>query len=124
MLKRDEHGVIYHAQISTIDEYQTAALDSAVYPKSAAIVYPTLGLTGETGEVADKVKKVIRDKNGDFDNEDIRKEIAKELSDVMWYAATLAHDLGYSLTDICQLNIQKLQSRKLRGVLHGSGDNR
>lgn len=124
MLKRDEHGVIDHAQISTIDEYQTAALDSAVYPKSAAIVYPTLGLTGEAGEVADKVKKVIRDKNGDFDNEDIRKEIAKELSDVMWYAATLAHDLGYSLTDICQLNIQKLQSRKLRGVLHGSGDNR
>ena len=120
MLKRDEHGVIDHAQISTIDEYQTAA----VYPKSAAIVYPTLGLTGEAGEVADKVKKVIRDKNGDFDNEDIRKEIAKELSDVMWYAATLAHDLGYSLTDICQLNIQKLQSRKLRGVLHGSGDNR
>lgn len=124
MLKRDEHGVIDHAHISTIDEYQTAALDSAVYPKSAAIVYPTLGLTGEAGEVADKVKKVIRDKNGDFDNEDIRKEIAKELSDVMWYAATLAHDLGYSLTDICQLNIQKLQSRKLRGVLHGSGDNR
>lgn len=124
MLKRDEHGVIDHAQISTIDEYQTAALDSAVYPESAAIVYPTLGLTGEAGEVADKVKKVIRDKNGDFDNEDIRKEIAKELSDVMWYAATLAHDLGYSLTDICQLNIQKLQSRKLRGVLHGSGDNR
>ena len=124
MLKRDEHGVIDHAQISTIDEYQIAALDSAVYPKSAAIIYPTLGLTGEAGEVADKVKKVIRDKNGDFDNEDIRKEIAKELSDVMWYAATLAHDLGYSLTDICQLNIQKLQSRKLRGVLHGSGDNR
>ena len=124
MLKRDELGVIDHAQISTIDEYQIAALDSAVYPKSAAIIYPTLGLTGEAGEVADKVKKVIRDKNGDFDNEDIRKEIAKELSDVMWYAATLAHDLGYSLTDICQLNIQKLQSRKLRGVLHGSGDNR
>ena len=117
MLKRDAHGVIDHTQISTIDEYQTAALDSAVYPKSAAIIYPTLGLTGEAGEVADKVKKVIRDKNGDFDNEDIRKEIAKELSD-------LAHDLGYSLTDICQLNIQKLQSRKLRGVLHGSGDNR
>ena len=124
MLKRDEHSVIDHTQISTIDEYQTAALDSAVYPESTAIVYPTLGLTGEAGEVADKVKKVIRDKNGDFDNEDIRKEIAKELSDVMWYAATLAHDLGYSLTDICQLNIQKLQSRKLRGVLHGSGDNR
>lgn len=124
MLKRDEHGVIDHTWISTIDEYQTAALDSAVYPESAAIIYPTLGLTGEAGEVADKVKKVIRDKNGDFDNEDIRKEIAKELSDVMWYAATLAHDLGYSLTDICQLNIQKLQSRKLRGVLHGSGDNR
>ena len=124
MLKRDAHGVIDRTQISTIDEYQTAALDSAVYPKSAAIIYPTLGLTGEAGEVADKVKKVIRDKNGDFDNEDIRKEIAKELSDVMWYTATLAHDLGYSLTDICQLNIQKLQSRKLRGVLHGSGDNR
>ena len=107
----------------TINEYQEGALRTAIYPESRRIIYPTLGLTGEAGEVADKVKKVIRDNNDEFSDE--RKlQIALELGDVMWYAATLAHDLGYSLDEICQMNLDKLASRMQRNKLHGSGDER
>lgn len=107
----------------TINEYQTGALSTAIYPKDKAIIYPTLGLTGEAGEVADKVKKVIRDADQQF-NAEKKRQIALELGDVMWYAATLAHDLGYTLDDICQMNLDKLASRKERNQLHGSGDER
>jgi len=88
-----------------------------------AIIYPTLGLAGEAGEVADKVKKVIRDNNEEFTDEK-KREIALELGDVLWYVASLAYDLGYSLDDIAQMNIDKLKSRQQRGKLSGSGDNR
>lgn len=107
----------------TLDEYQQHALETAIYPAEQRIVYPTLGLTGEAGEVADKVKKVIRDNALQF-TDDRRLEIAKELGDVMWYCATLAHDLGYTLDCIAQMNVDKLRSRKERHILHGSGDNR
>ncbi|MDE6367155.1 MAG: nucleoside triphosphate pyrophosphohydrolase family protein [Muribaculaceae bacterium] len=107
----------------TLDEYQSAALKTAIYPSEMSIVYPTLGLTGEAGEVADKVKKTIRDNGGRFSDER-RRQIALELGDVMWYAATLARDLGYSLDDIAAMNIDKIASRVERGVLHGAGDNR
>ncbi len=107
----------------TINEYQEGALRTAIYPESRRIIYPTLGLTGEAGEVADKVKKVIRDNNDEFTNER-KQQIALELGDVMWYAATLAHDLGYSLDEICQMNLDKLASRMQRNKLHGSGDER
>lgn len=107
----------------TINEYQAAALTTAVYPEDKRIIYPALGMCGEAGEVADKVKKVIRDNNQSFDT--ARKiEIAKEIGDVMWYCATLANDLGFTLEAIAQMNIDKLQSRKERGMLGGSGDNR
>ena len=80
-------------------------------------------MCGEAGEVADKVKKVIRDNNQSFDT--ARKiEIAKEVGDVLWYCATMAHDLGFTLESIAQMNISKLQSRKERGMIGGSGDNR
>lgn len=105
----------------TLNEYQTAALETAVYP--IAIIYPALGLNGEAGEVADKVKKVIRD-NGQNFTDDKKLEIAKEIGDVMWYCATLANDLGYTLEQIGEMNKQKLASRKERGMLGGSGDNR
>lgn len=106
-----------------LNEYQEAALTTAVYPEDKRIIYPALGMCGEAGEVADKVKKVIRDNNQSFDT--ARKiEIAKEVGDVLWYCATMAHDLGFTLEAIAQMNISKLQSRKERGMIGGSGDNR
>ena len=107
----------------TLNEYQEKALSTAIYSDNYKIIYPTLGLTGEAGEVSDKVKKVLRDKDGNFD-EETNKQIALELGDVMWYCATLANDLGYTLDDICQMNYDKLQSRKNRDAIHGNGDNR
>ena len=107
----------------TLNEYQEKALSTAIYSDNYKIIYPTLGLTGEAGEVSDKVKKVLRDKDGNLD-EETNKQIALELGDVMWYCATLANDLGYTLDDICQMNYDKLQSRKNRDAIHGNGDNR
>lgn len=109
-------------KVLTLNDYQKMALETAIYPEP--IIYPSLGLTGEAGEVADKVKKVIRDKNSDFSGEDTRLEIAKEIGDVLWYCAALSHDLGYALEDIARMNYAKLKSRQERGKLHGSGDNR
>ena len=107
----------------TLNEYQAGARRTAIYPESRRIIYPTLGLTGEAGEVADKVKKVIRDNNDEFTAER-RHQIALELGDVMWYAASLAHDLDYTLDDICQMNLDKLASRMQRDKIHGDGDER
>jgi len=99
-------------------EYQLKAVSYAVYPATHKVLYPTLGLCGEAGEVAEKVKKQVRD--GVFS----RHETAKELGDVLWYLANLANDLGYSLHEIAENNIEKLESRKERNVIQGSGDNR
>ncbi|MCD8386416.1 MAG: nucleoside triphosphate pyrophosphohydrolase family protein [Bacteroidales bacterium] len=107
----------------TLNEYQQAALATACYPKDMSILYPVLGLSGETGEVADKIKKVYRDHNGEFSDEQ-RRAIAMELGDVMWYCASLAHDLGFTLDNIAQMNISKLASRLQRGAISGNGDNR
>ncbi len=107
----------------TLNEYQSKALETAIYPQETAIVYPTLGLTGEAGEVSDKVKKVIRDNGSEF-TDDKKREIAKEIGDVLWYCATLSRDLGFTLEEIAQINYEKLHSRQVRGQLHGSGDNR
>lgn len=111
------------APIWGINEYQLKALKYAIYPENARIIYPTLGLTGEAGEVSDKVKKVIRDHNGEFSDE-IKKEIMKEIGDVLWYCATLANDLGFNLSEVATENINKLESRFQRNKLGGSGDNR
>ncbi len=105
----------------TLNEYQQKALETAIYP--TPIIYPALGLCGESGEVADKVKKVIRDNNSEFTSEK-KAEIAKEIGDVLWYCATLSKDLGYTLDEIAEINYQKLHSRQLRGKLGGNGDNR
>ena len=105
----------------TLNEYQEHVLETAIYDEK--IIYPTLGLTGEAGEVADKVKKVIRDNHKEFTPE-IKAEIMKEIGDVLWYCATLSHDLGYSLEEVAQSNVDKLRSRKARNMLGGSGDNR
>ena len=108
----------------SVNEYQTKAIDTAIYPsKGRNLSYPALGLTGEAGEVADKIKKLFRDKQGVLSEED-RKEIAKELGDTLWYIAAMAYELAYDLDDIAQMNLDKLDDRKERGVISGDGDNR
>lgn len=101
-----------------LSDYQKAAAFTAIYPQQHAILYPALGLAGEAGEVANKVKKMIRDGNTDL------KAIAAELGDVLWYVAALARDLGVDLDDLANDNLNKLYDRKERGVLGGSGDKR
>ncbi len=108
----------------TFEEYQKLSRKTAVYPKKDKnFIYPTLGLAGESGEVAEKIKKVIRDKKGKMDKTTI-DEISKELGDVLWYASQLATELKLSLEKIAENNINKLYSRQKRDKLSGSGDNR
>ncbi len=108
----------------TFDEYQKQSRKTAKYPNIGNnFVYPTLGLAGESGEVAEKIKKVLRDKNGVID-EATRAEITKELGDVLWYLAQIASELGLPLENVASENIKKLFSRKERGKLGGSGDSR
>ena len=107
-----------------LNRYQTAALQTAVYPNQGAnFAYPALGLSGEAGEVADKLKKVIRDNDGVL-TDTVKDAVAKELGDVLWYVSVLAYELDYDLATIAQNNLDKLASRQQRGVLTGSGDNR
>ena len=107
-----------------LNDYQSAALQTAVYPNQGSnFAYPALGLAGEAGEVADKLKKVIRDNDGVLTDQ-VRDAVAKEIGDVLWYVSVLAHEMDYDLNTIAQINIDKLASRQQRGVLTGSGDNR
>ena len=106
------------------ETYQINARKTAIYPSLGSnYVYPTLGLVGESGEVAEKVKKVIRDKNGVFDQETLIG-LRKELGDVLWYLANLCSELNFSLEDIALENLNKLEKRSLEGKIKGSGDNR
>lgn len=107
----------------SFNEYQSSAVTTAFYTDELAVLYPTLGLAGEAGEVAEKVKKVLRDSGGEFSDEKV-KEIRKELGDVLWYIALIAYDLNIPMNEIAEANINKLQSRSERGKLGGSGDNR
>jgi len=100
------------------NEYQEEAKKTAIYPEQYKVVYPALGLAGEAGEVAEKVKKHIRD--GVLNVEDLKKE----LGDVLWYVSALAADLDLDLDDVAAANLEKLRSRRARGVIVGSGDNR
>ena len=111
--------------IEHFDDYQMRATQTAVYPggNSLGLTYTVLGLNGEAGEVAEKLKKIIRDKDGKMSKED-KLEIAKELSDVLWYLSQAARETGFNLSDIAEINIQKLTDRAQRGTLSGSGDNR
>ena len=114
----------------TFEEYQEGAMSTAIYPDE--LIYPVLGLVGEAGEVAEKVKKFFRDNQFEVMCEDAvaeipaetRMEIAKELSDCLWYVTAIASDIGYSLEEIAELNLTKLADRNQRGKLTGSGDNR
>lgn len=106
-----------------INKYQELALTTKTYGAGVEIIYPTIKLNGEAGEVAEKVGKVLRDNEGVF-SDYIKLEIAKEVGDVLWYCAALASDLGMNLSDIAEMNLAKLASRKERDKIHGSGDNR
>jgi NTP pyrophosphatase (non-canonical NTP hydrolase) len=107
------------------DEYQNQAMTTAKLSGDELkdIMHWVLGIAGESGEIAEKVKKIIRDKQGVFSEED-KTELAKEIGDVLWYLATLAHQLGVSFDDVAATNLDKLKSRKERGLIGGSGDNR
>lgn len=105
-------------------DYAAAASSFAVYPnRGNNLAYPALGLCGEAGEVAEKVKKIIRDKDGIATDED-RRALSKELGDVLWYISQLAFELGIDPEEIPRGNLNKLASRKERGALQGSGDDR
>src|SRR3954470_18832331 len=103
------------------DDYQLRALSTALSTddKFKDTLHWVLGINGEAGEVAEKVKKIIRDKGGKISQSD-KEELSKEIGDVLWYLAVFAHDLGYSFDEIAARNLAKLQSRKSRGVLGGS----
>ena len=87
------------------------------------LIYPTLGLVGETGEFADKVKKLYRDQDGKLDKE-TKHLLMIEVGDILWYVAKTARELGYTLDEVAHANIEKLASRQKRKTLHGFGDNR
>lgn len=120
----------------SFQEYQERAATTAVYPMVAVspnsvgeyshsenYIYPVLGLCGEAGEVAEKVKKLIRDKDGVV-NESDRQAIAKELGDVLWYLAALCKEFNLDMGQVAQSNLDKLAARAAAGTLKGSGDDR
>jgi len=108
----------------TFADYQQRSRATAVYPGAGDnLLYPTLGLCGEAGEVAEKVKKMVRDDAGVLTPER-REALAKELGDVLWYVAQVATEADLDLDVIAAANLEKLLSRQERGVLQGSGDER
>ena len=112
-----------YKKVSDLDMYQKVALTTAIYPREQAIIYPTLGLTGEAGEVANKVKKIIRD-GSDSKDEKLVSEIKAEIGDCLWYIAVLANDFDIKLSNIASTNLEKLANRKKNNTIHGSGDTR
>jgi NTP pyrophosphatase (non-canonical NTP hydrolase) len=109
--------------MTTFEDYQRNTEDTAIYPEEHGLVYATLGLANEAGEVAGKVKKLIRD-NDFILTREIADDIADELGDVLWYLARTAEEVGWRLEDIAVQNLYKLEDRKRRGKLSGSGDKR
>jgi NTP pyrophosphatase (non-canonical NTP hydrolase) len=120
--------------ILSFRDYQQLAVEAAIYPEVSiedgdgqgqwvSYLYPSLGLCGEAGEVAEKIKKLIRDKSGIVEDSD-RAAIKKELGDVLWYVAALCKEFDLDMSDVAQSNIDKLAARRANGTLGGSGDNR
>ena len=107
-------------------DYQHATAQTAVYPRTTpieALSYVTMGLVGEAGEIANKVKKILRDNDGHITLAH-KTELCKEAGDVMWYLSQLATEIGFNLEAVAKRNIDKLSDRAARGVLQGAGDNR
>lgn len=115
-----------------LNQYQEAALATAIYPnKGNNILYPALKLAGEAGEVTEKLGKLIRDRQimdlnnlfSNFTEEDV-KALAKELGDVLWYLAAISKEIGLDLNTIAEMNIEKLSNRNKNNTIIGSGDDR
>ena len=106
-----------------VNVYQERAVATAIYPETHKITYPALGMAGEAGEVANKVKKIIRDGKKSLPD-DWQEQLASEIGDVLWYCAALARDLDMSLATIMAANLDKLKTRQEQGTLGGSGDKR
>lgn len=109
---------VYQHKPMSMNEYQNMAARTAIYSSAHQLLYPALGLAGEAGEVANKIKKMLRD--GKFD----REGVAAELGDVLWYVAALARDLNVDLQDLAMQNLEKLYGRAARGTIQGNGDKR
>ena len=112
------------SEVITPDLYENLAGQTAIFPEDKALEYLALGMTSEAGEVAGKVKKLIRD-GEDVEGFEMKKlAIASEIGDVLWYCAMMAKEVGVPLNDIMKENLKKLHGRKERGTLQGSGDDR
>lgn len=117
---------VYSIVKMNLNDYQEKAVSTAIYEGAGNnFIYPALGLAGEAGEIANKIKKHIRQRG----TETLLKEsecadIAKEVGDILWYVAVLSKEIGYTLEEIADINIKKLLDRQERGVLEGNGDNR
>lgn len=113
--------------MTEFDEYQKVIIKYDTYSKcdltEVGFVEKVLGLTGEAGETADKIKKILRDKDGVVSDED-RESISKELGDVLWYLASIARYLDLPLSEVASKNVAKLEDRYQRNKIHGSGDER
>lgn len=109
--------------LETFAKYQEVAKETAVYDAHLEVLYPALGLAGEAGEVANKVKKIYRDNGGVVTGEHM-VAIAKELGDVLWYVAALCTDLGINMETVARQNLIDLRDRAERGEIHGDGDDR
>lgn len=106
----------------TFDWYQKESRKTADYPKiGRSFIYPALGLSGETGELLEKIKKLFRDRGGKIDKE-FKKLVKLELGDILWYLTQIATDFNIRLSDVAFSNIKKLSSRKKRGKIRGDGD--
>ena len=122
-LQDEVNGWLERRYAMDFNSYQRTAKTTAIYPATHKILYPALGLAGEAGEVANKVKKLVRDGTSSLPKE-WKEQIGSEIGDVLWYCAVLADDLGISLGKIASQNEIKLQNRKKKGTISGSGDTR
>jgi len=114
----DYYEEVYKNRSMGLNEYQSAAARTAIYKQEHSILYPALGLAGEAGEVANKVKKMLRD--GELD----RKALVAEVGDCLWYISSLCRDLNVDMQDLAMDNLEKLYGRKARGTIKGNGDKR
>ena len=118
MISKDDIEAFEIFNSSQMNDYQRAAVSTAIYKQEHAVIYPALGLAAEAGEVANKVKKILRD--GKLD----RDAIADEVGDCLWYIAALCRDLNVDMETVAYNNLEKLHGRKKRGTLRGNGDKR
>jgi NTP pyrophosphatase (non-canonical NTP hydrolase) len=120
MMTKEDINAYYQEYYVAMEmtDYQKKAAETAIYKAEHAVIYPALGLAAEAGEVANKVKKIMRD--GTFD----RQAIADEVGDCLWYIAALCRDLNVDMADVAKNNLNKLEDRKRRGKIAGSGDKR